>query len=216
MFFLDQPHLCVHSPLSDSFTPGAISQLYAVRPGLETGVKPLEFGKISDDTVCDVAPASTIRPLFFTSGIGSSASLIRKACSLFDASATSHALSQCFFRLHVALLCIALLQFLHHYLLRQVLAMWLAMWHAVVQPLLKKPGLDQLELSNYRPISKLRLLSKIVEKVVYLQLGSFLKENSITEIFQSGFKPGHMLRMAQVTLFILALSNLLFYCLLAI
>ncbi len=38
--------------------------------------------------------------------------------------------------------------------------------HAVVQPLIKKTGLDSAVLANYRPISKLPFISKILEKIV--------------------------------------------------
>ncbi len=38
--------------------------------------------------------------------------------------------------------------------------------HAVVQPLLKKSNLDATSLNNYRPISKLPIISKILENVV--------------------------------------------------
>ena len=37
---------------------------------------------------------------------------------------------------------------------------------AVVMPLLKKPGLDVEVLKNYRPVSNLSFLSKVVEKVI--------------------------------------------------
>lgn len=63
--------------------------------------------------------------------------------------------------------------------------------HAIVQPLLKKKNLDPLVLSNFRPISKLPFLSKVLEKVVFNQLQSFLDDFSIHEKFQSGFKPRH-------------------------
>ncbi len=62
---------------------------------------------------------------------------------------------------------------------------------AVIQPLLKKPNLDPLELNNYRPISKLPCLAKILEKVVYSQLMSFLSRFEILDKFQSGFRVGH-------------------------
>lgn len=46
---------------------------------------------------------------------------------------------------------------------------------AVVQPLLKKPGLDNSALANFRPISKLPFLSKVLEKVVfYAQLKAWM------------------------------------------
>ncbi len=37
---------------------------------------------------------------------------------------------------------------------------------AIIKPLIKKPKLDSCELANYRPISNLSLMSKVLEKVV--------------------------------------------------
>ena len=50
--------------------------------------------------------------------------------------------------------------------------------HAMVRPLLKKPHLDPSVLSNFRPVSHLPFLSKVLEKVVFIQLQSFLETNS--------------------------------------
>ena len=61
----------------------------------------------------------------------------------------------------------------------------------MVQPLLKKPNLDPSILSNFRPISKLPFLSKVLEREVYVQLQSFLINNNIYEKFQSGFRTAH-------------------------
>lgn len=63
--------------------------------------------------------------------------------------------------------------------------------HAVVEPILKKQNLDPTVLSNYRPISKLPFPSKVLEKVVLLQLQTFLDYHGIGEVFQSGFKTHH-------------------------
>ena len=41
---------------------------------------------------------------------------------------------------------------------------------SLITPLIKKPKLDKTELSNYRHISHLALLSKILEKIVHKQL----------------------------------------------
>lgn len=62
---------------------------------------------------------------------------------------------------------------------------------AVIQPLLKKTTLDPLDFNNYRPISKLPYISKILEKVVLFQLSSFLARNEVLDVFQSGFRAGH-------------------------
>lgn len=47
--------------------------------------------------------------------------------------------------------------------------------HAAIQPLLKKTNLDTAVLSNFRPISKLPFLSKVLEKVVYITVVSWFK-----------------------------------------
>ncbi len=63
--------------------------------------------------------------------------------------------------------------------------------HAAVQPLIKKHNLNPSVLSNYRPFSKRPFPSKVLERVVYNQLQSYLELNNISEKFQSGFKAHH-------------------------
>ncbi len=63
--------------------------------------------------------------------------------------------------------------------------------HAVVHPLLKKVNLDPADFNNYRPISKLPFLSKVLEKAVLNQLSPYLIENNILDPFQSGFRSKH-------------------------
>lgn len=63
--------------------------------------------------------------------------------------------------------------------------------HAVVQPLLKKNNLDPNDPGNFRPISKLSFISKILEKEVFKQISSFLTNFNILDKFQSGFRALH-------------------------
>ncbi|WP_419642289.1 reverse transcriptase domain-containing protein, partial [Thiolapillus sp.] len=62
---------------------------------------------------------------------------------------------------------------------------------ALVTPLLKKKSLDQNELKNYRPVSNLSFVSKIIEKLVLSQLSDHLSANSLYNRFQSAYRPGH-------------------------
>ena len=62
---------------------------------------------------------------------------------------------------------------------------------ALVKPLLKKNGLDTEILKNYRPISNLQFLSKILEKVVLKQLVFHIEKNNLSETFQSAYRPNH-------------------------
>ena len=62
---------------------------------------------------------------------------------------------------------------------------------AVVTAMLKKPGLDPNDLKNFRPVSNLPVISKIVEKVVLTQLQKHLSENDLLEIRQSAYRKNH-------------------------
>ena len=53
--------------------------------------------------------------------------------------------------------------------------------HALISPLIKKANLDQNELKNYRPVSNLPFLSKLLEKAVVQQRNSHLEKYNLLE-----------------------------------
>ncbi|KAK3530027.1 hypothetical protein QTP86_009918 [Hemibagrus guttatus] len=67
---------------------------------------------------------------------------------------------------------------------------------ARVIPILKKPALDPSDISNYRPVSLLSFLSKILERIVCNQLSDYLMQNNLHDPNQSGFKAAHFTETA--------------------
>src|SRR6218665_3531104 len=62
---------------------------------------------------------------------------------------------------------------------------------SVIFPALKRDGLDLKDPSNFRPISNISFLSKIIEKIVSEQITSYLSTNDLLPKYQSGFHRGH-------------------------
>ena len=62
---------------------------------------------------------------------------------------------------------------------------------AVISPILKKSGLDPTSILNYRPISNLSFLSKLLERVVKVQLFAHLDANSLLPETQSAYRACH-------------------------
>jgi hypothetical protein len=70
---------------------------------------------------------------------------------------------------------------------------------AVVTPILKKPGLDTNNLKNYRPVSNLPYISKILEKIVLGQLQKHLSCNGLLEVHQSAYRKDHSTETAALS-----------------
>ncbi len=62
---------------------------------------------------------------------------------------------------------------------------------ALVRPSMKNTDMDSESLKNYRPISNLAFLSKIIEKCVAIQLTSYLEDNKLLSRYQSGYRKYH-------------------------
>ena len=68
---------------------------------------------------------------------------------------------------------------------------------ARVIPLFKKGKAD--EMDNYRPISILPVLSKVLERAVHIQLYKYLQQNKILSPYQCGFRKCHSTEFASLT-----------------
>ena len=62
---------------------------------------------------------------------------------------------------------------------------------ALLRPLLKKAGLDVEDTNNYRPISNLTFLSKIIERAILDQLLPYLEQNERLSKYQSAYREFH-------------------------
>ena len=62
---------------------------------------------------------------------------------------------------------------------------------AIVTPILKKPTLDCQQLKNYRPVSNLPFLGKLIERAVSSQVATYVGSNSLGEPLQSAYRCVH-------------------------
>ena len=67
-------------------------------------------------------------------------------------------------------------------------------------PSLKKDSLPRNDLKNYRPVSGLCFMSKLVERVVAKQLTSHINNNKLDNRHQSAYKPGHSTETALLSI----------------
>ena len=70
---------------------------------------------------------------------------------------------------------------------------------AIVRPLLKKIGLD-LSYANYRPVSNLSFLSKVIEKAALFRLNIHVNENNLLPKNQSAYRQFHSCESALLRL----------------
>ena len=71
---------------------------------------------------------------------------------------------------------------------------------AIIHPLFKKLGLD-LVSNNYRPVSNLSFLSKVVKKCVLKQFTKHCDENGLLPTYQSAYRKNYSCETALVKLF---------------
>lgn len=69
---------------------------------------------------------------------------------------------------------------------------------SLIRPLIKKSGLDENTLKNYRPVSNLTFVSKILEKIVDSRLESHLSTKHLHEVNQSAYRKFHSTETALI------------------
>ena len=84
-----------------------------------------------------------------------------------------------------------------------------ALKSALVRPSIKDENGDANSYKNYRPISNLPFLSKIIEKSVHRQLENYLQRHNLHAEFQSGYKSNHSCETATLAIYndLLCLSD---------
>jgi len=72
---------------------------------------------------------------------------------------------------------------------------------AFITPHLKKKGLDTTDNKNFRPVSNLSFISKLLEKVVAGQLTVFLQQTNALPLLQSAYRKFHSTETALLKVF---------------
>jgi hypothetical protein len=62
---------------------------------------------------------------------------------------------------------------------------------ASVTPLLKKPCLDVENFKNFRPVSNLPYIGKLIERVAVSQMDTYMTEHNLHEVYQSAYRAHH-------------------------
>ena len=70
--------------------------------------------------------------------------------------------------------------------------------HSVITPIYKQKQLDVDDVANYRPISQLPIMSKIMERHVAEQLQHHMNDNNINMVFQSAYRANHSTETALI------------------
>jgi len=70
--------------------------------------------------------------------------------------------------------------------------------HAIMIPLLKKPGLDATDMANFRPVSNLTFMSKVIERAVARQLNGHLSAEDLLPRNQSAYRKQHSTETALI------------------
>ena len=72
--------------------------------------------------------------------------------------------------------------------------------HAIITPILKKPSLNKDDISNYRPVSNIPFIAKVIEKAVASQFVAYLIDQNLYDPMQSAYRSCHSTETALLKL----------------
>jgi len=70
--------------------------------------------------------------------------------------------------------------------------------HAIVTLRLKRSGLDPTDIANFRPVSNLTFMSKVIERAAASQLNTYLSVNGLMLRHQSAYRKKHSTETAML------------------
>ena len=70
--------------------------------------------------------------------------------------------------------------------------------HALVTPILKDALKDHEDFKNYRPVSIMCFISKLLERILYTQIIEFVESNKLLPRYQSSYRKGHSCETAML------------------
>ena len=73
--------------------------------------------------------------------------------------------------------------------------------YAKVIPLLKPGAKDQLSAKSYRPVALLPVASKVLERVIFLQIVEYMNNNSLFHPNHHGFRAQHRTTTAMIQMY---------------
>ena len=73
--------------------------------------------------------------------------------------------------------------------------------HSKVIPLLKPGSEDQLAPKSYRPVALLSVLSKVLERVIFMQIVQYMNEENLMHPYHHGFRADHSTTTAMLQMY---------------
>ena len=179
------PEYSVANVLAQTFNEFFISKISNIRTALTT------MESSTDDLQCPpvsslLTPSSSKLHSFRAASISEISSIIKKSSK---ASCSLDPIPTSLLRNILPYLAPAITEIVNSVLLNGVFPSDLK--SAIVQPLLKKSSLDCEILKNFRPVSNLSFLSKVIEKVIASRLLDHMTENNLMDPMQSAYRKGH-------------------------